>query len=1080
DWTKNRGQVKTTTTYDTGTLASTSNVLQHDYFAYPSTYTKRGNPTVLTRWLNTNDTSLSTTNTYNDVGNLVQSTDPGGHTTSFSYADNFYSYTPSQPTSAYVTQVTRPNTESVSHIEKKQYYFYSGTQAASCGENFPSTCAYAPASGQADFTTFTYDLMNRPVTITRGDGGQTTLTYNEAILPISIASTTKIDSTKNLVQTSVYDGLGRLKQTQVNSDQQGTVYTDTTYDALGRKSTVSNPYRSTSEPTYGSTTFQYDALNRVTKVISPEGSSTLNNVSTVYVGNCTTVTDQAGKKRKSCSDALGRLTQVFEPDANNNLVNETDYQYDVLGNLTCVVQKGTDTSPFTTCAAAPASWRPRSFTYNSLSQLLAATNPESGTINYAYNNDGMLTSKTDARGITVNYSPTNSPIDALHRVTKRTYTDGTPAATFTYDQGALWGVTLQNPIGRLVLATSANGTTGTLSSYDAMGRVRDQWQCTPANCGSGTFTAHYDYNLAGGITSQSNPMGFTLTQSYDSAARLAEVSSSWNDAQHPGTLVSVDGAHGYFPHGALQKATLGNGLAETAAYNNRLQPCRMNVNSSGTYFTQCIDAVPGGNVLDLTYGFDWGTADNGNVASWAASGAQVFSRSYTYDELNRLKTMSGTGGSCTGLSWNYDIRGNRTDQNVTGGSCGTSHVTVNTQNRFVGPPYQYDAAGNLTNDGSHTYTYDAENRLTQVDGGGGSYVYDGNGRRVRKSVGNAVTDYIYDVTGNVAAERMATTWTKGYVYFDGQMLAQYDNTLNPTTTLFAHKDHLGSTRLLTKIDKSVYDNLDYLPYGEQIAGDTGTTHKLTGKERDGESGLDNFGERYYTSSMGRFTSPDEPFVDQSASDPQSWNLYSYVRNNPLAFVDPLGTVYCRPGTASERRDGGADRICDVTDEEYDKDSDKFKNQGYSHYDLENQGEEKSESLLEGLGNFYLDGFKSFFAVFGLYEPKNPKEKNDAEQAMFIIGLMSGGGKQGAASALRPLAKMGHAAKHLKDFQTIHPSLTEKEVAQILTYVKENFPGVRQASGKVVHVGEVSIGGRNVTVKVVETSAGNIRTGYPVP
>ncbi len=97
----------------------------------------------------------------------------------------------------------------------------------------------------------------------------------------------------------------------------------------------------------------------------------------------------------------------------------------------------------------------------------------------------------------------------------------------------------------------------------------------------------------------------------------------------------MDAVHGYFPHGALQKATLGNGLTETAAYNNRLQPCRMNVNSSGTYLTQCTDAVLGGNVLDFNYGFNAGTANNGNIASWAASGAQVFSRSYTYDGDDR-------------------------------------------------------------------------------------------------------------------------------------------------------------------------------------------------------------------------------------------------------------------------------------------------------------------------------------------------------------------------------------------------------------------------------------------------------------
>jgi RHS repeat-associated protein len=100
---------------------------------------------------------------------------------------------------------------------------------------------------------------------------------------------------------------------------------------------------------------------------------------------------------------------------------------------------------------------------------------------------------------------------------------------------------------------------------------------------------------------------------------------------------------------------------------------------------------------------------------------------------------------------------------------------------------------------------------------------------------------------------------------------------------------LGSTRLLTKWDKSYdpADVYDYLPFGE--SNSTGsTTHKFTGKERDTESNLDYLVARYYRFSMGRFTSADSPFADQNPDFPQSWNLYSYVRNNPLKFADPTG------------------------------------------------------------------------------------------------------------------------------------------------------------------------------------------------
>src|SRR5207253_3036212 len=161
-------------------------------------------------------------------------------------------------------------------------------------------------------------------------------------------------------------------------------------------------------------------------------------------------------------------------------------------------------------------------------------------------------------------------------------------------------------------------------------------------------------------------------------------------------------------------------------YNNRLQPCRINVNHSNTTLSTCTDALPASNVEDFTYGYNAGSANNGNVASWSANGWLNFNRTNAYDALNRLSTMADSASSqpCKGLSWTYDAWGNRTDQTVTGGTCNSFHQTVNTQNRLVGPPYQYDAAGNMISDGSHTYTYDAENRPTAVDGGTTAYITD--------------------------------------------------------------------------------------------------------------------------------------------------------------------------------------------------------------------------------------------------------------------------------------------------------------------------------------------------------------------
>jgi RHS repeat-associated protein len=708
-------------------------------------------------------------------------------------------------------------------------------------------------------------------------------------------------TTKNQLNGYGYDAAGNMTSIPsiasytYNAESQltsaaGVTYT---YDVLGRVATVSNPHRSAAGPTDGITTIQYDALGRVTKVILPDGSASSNNISTAYSDNCATVTDQAGKIRKSCWDSLWRLTQAFEPNSSNALVNETDYQYDALGNLTRVDQKGN--------TADSTQWRTRTFVYDALSRLTSETTPEAGTITYGYDNSSNLTSRiapapnqTGSATVTTTYS-----YDQLNRLKTKFYSDGTtPQANFSYDVATSWPGTWSNLVGRLSAFWTSLPVPGTATvfSYDSMGRVIRNDQCTPYNC-NGSFPSNLSYDLAGDMTSYTNGVGVTFTQSFDTAGRVAGLTSTFVDSQHPATLATVDSSVGYFPAGAIRKITLGNGLTETAAYNNRLQPCRMNVNSSSSYLTNCSDAAPSGNVEDFNYGFNSGTANNGNIAFMTATGTQAFNRSYTYDSLNRLSTMadSNTSQTCRGLSWNYDAWGNRSDQNVTAGACGQSHVGVLSNNRLLSP-YTYDAAGNMTYDGTTTYTYDAENRIISAvnsTSGTTTYVYDATGRRVEKSTSTGKIEYIYDLGSKVVTEYYVgmggyTGWGNGYVYLNGNLLAQYAN----STTYFVHKDHLGSTRLVTGVNQAISDNLDFLPFGEQYSGSSVTTHKFTGDERDSETSLDHTLFRKYSSQLGRWTSPDP--LGGSVDNPQSLNRYSYVLDNPLNYVDPLGLDFYQP------------------------------------------------------------------------------------------------------------------------------------------------------------------------------------------
>jgi RHS repeat-associated protein len=116
----------------------------------------------------------------------------------------------------------------------------------------------------------------------------------------------------------------------------------------------------------------------------------------------------------------------------------------------------------------------------------------------------------------------------------------------------------------------------------------------------------------------------------------------------------------------------------------------------------------------------------------------------------------------------------------------------------------------------------------------------------------------------------------------------------PETTVYYHGDHLGSSRFLSSYNGTPMWEATYLPYGQEWNGPSGggpvspNHYKFTGKERDGESGLDYFGARYYASAQGRFLSPDPENVGATLEQPQGWNAYSYSLNTPLTLVDPDG------------------------------------------------------------------------------------------------------------------------------------------------------------------------------------------------
>jgi RHS repeat-associated protein len=169
-------------------------------------------------------------------------------------------------------------------------------------------------------------------------------------------------------------------------------------------------------------------------------------------------------------------------------------------------------------------------------------------------------------------------------------------------------------------------------------------------------------------------------------------------------------------------------------------------------------------------------------------------------------------------------------------------------------------------------------------------VYDGDGQRVKKTI-PAVSLYWYGATGNVLDETSGNgTLVSEYIFFNGKRVARRDVD-NSVKYYFA--DDLGSASVITNATGAMppLAESDYYPYGGEIPITSGDPnhYKFTGKERDPESGLDNFIKRYHASSLGRFMTPDPiGMMKQKLLDPQQWNMYSYTRNNPLRFMDPTG------------------------------------------------------------------------------------------------------------------------------------------------------------------------------------------------
>jgi RHS repeat-associated protein len=632
------------------------------------------------------------------------------------------------------------------------------------------------------------DVLDRPTQVIRASNqgvdvkSQTSFTYDDVNHIITTASDQAAFNDNVLKNQIIYDGLGRtVESRQYESSTQYIAVRQTPFIVLQdpdsgswiSASQSSNPFRQGEQPVW-STAFA-DALGRTTKVRTPDNAI----VRTAYSGSSVTVSDQTGKQRKTVSDALGRLKEVYE--APNDAVNYnylTSYDYDVLGNLRHVYQ-GSQT---------------RTFTYDSLSRLATAINPESGTINYQYDVNGNLTQKGDARGVITTFAA----YDPLNRPTTKSYSDGTPTVSYAYD-----AVGVANSKGRLT-SISSSVSTYNYTSYDALGHAKTGSE----TLGGQTYSLTYSYDLAGHVKSINYPSGRTVNYNYDGAGRLGD-----KDAQNlaftgtlgDGTRRNYSTGIAYSPFGALSQEQFGT---STPIYNKLFYNIRGQLAEIREGLTPNNTSWQRGAIINhYSNGYGcWGAScnaadNNGNLMRqehWIQDGNDdvqaIYTQQYEYDQLNRLKRVfDGTNWQ---QAYTYDRYGNRS---INGGATWGQNinnmqaaVVANTiTNRLYAPGeteanhplINYDAAGNQIKDYysdaviDYNRTYDAENRMvsaTKTTNQTSVYSYDAAGRRVIRNENGVVTWQAYGLGGELLAEYAANTAPgspqKEYGYRNGQLL----------------------------------------------------------------------------------------------------------------------------------------------------------------------------------------------------------------------------------------------------------------------------------------------------------------------
>ncbi len=850
----------------------------------------RGNLTKVTKY--TGSTTLLSQMTYNLNGTLATGIDPNGTTTTtYSYGAAGCNAFPSQ------TQVT------------------SGSITLTTSATYNCTGAVITSTTDANnrqaSVSYTDPYFWRPHSTTDEFPITTTYTYTGQTV---IESEMDFNANRSTIDVrSTRDNYGRSVYTQ-NRQAFGSSSYDSVqalYDTLGRPYKSSMPYQGTAGQAPGSgiyTQTTFDAMMRVTKAQDAGGGivNTTYQQNDVYqeVAPIPAGSSESTKAKQQEYDGLGRLKSVCE------ITRDTQYGGacgQVTGGYSGYLTTYTyDTPPNVNSLTVTQNIQPngvtaqsRTYRYDMAGRLTYESNPETGVNQYFYDSlsgdancgtvssPGDLVKTIDNKGLVACLS-----YDGLHRVLTVTYPNAptspaSPAKKFVYESAVVNGTTMALTAGRLAEAYTCSGScttkiTDTGFSYSTRGEPTDVYELTPH---SGTYyhvsASYWEHGALKALTSPGLPTiyyGASDGSGLDGEGRVTKVTAS--SGQSPIANNVIYTASGTTqPIGSVTSVSLGSGDSDTFGYDTltgRLTSYTFNMNG----------------LVAKSGGLTWNS--NGSLGQLALTDnlntGNTQTCTYSHDDLGRIGSANCSGNKW-GQNFSYDPFGNVTKSATVGITFSpTYNLATNRFSSMPGCTPSYDLDGNLLNDCSHIYTWQADGAVASVDTV--LLTYDALGRVVEQALGSSYTQIVYSPSGGKLALMSGTTLQKGYVPLPGGGTAVYNAT---GIAYYRHADWLGSSRLSSTVaaPTSAYADSEYAPYGEAYGLSGNLDLNFTGQNQDSGSnsisGLYDFLHREYSPVQGRWISPDPAGMGAtSPGAPQTWNRYAYVANGPLNAVDPLG------------------------------------------------------------------------------------------------------------------------------------------------------------------------------------------------